>query len=103
MVKENSKTSLISEEFNKAYEELSNKYETLRTKQDELEKVRNDRINKATRMKAFLVNLGNSLDHLDDWNNHIWMTLVESGTVHRSGSVTFKLNNGHQFNVRTNK
>lgn len=100
LVKENSKTSSVSENYNKLYDELSSKYDQLRTKQDELMQMKNEKQSKAIRMKAFIANLEKSETQLDDWNEHVWMLLVESATVHRSGSITFRFNNGLDINVR---
>ena len=41
-------------------------------------------------MKVFLFNLRNSLDHLDDWNDCVWMTLVESGSAQKSKYMIMK-------------
>lgn len=100
LVKDNSKTSIISEDYSKMYDKLSNKYDQLKGKQEELLKIRKDKQSKAVRMKAFIVNLEKSESYIKDWNERIWMLLVESATIHRSGSITFKFNNGLSLNVR---
>jgi site-specific DNA recombinase len=45
-------------------------------------------------MKAFIKNLSESEDKIDEWNERIWMLLVDGATVHRDSSITFKLYNG---------
>ena len=55
---------------------------------------RNDKKAQALNMKTFLSNLRNIDDKLSDWNEHVWMLMVESAVVHRDTSITFKLNNG---------
>jgi DNA invertase Pin-like site-specific DNA recombinase len=100
LVKENSKTSISMDEYNKKYEELSNRYEKIQTKQGELLKLRNDKQGQALRMKAFQANLSQSEDKLDDWNVNVWMLLVGSAKVHRDSSITFKFHNGIEIKIR---
>ncbi len=45
-------------------------------------------------MKAFIVSLSQLEDKLNDWNKRICMLLVESVTVHRDTSTTFKFHSG---------
>jgi uncharacterized coiled-coil DUF342 family protein len=96
-VNENSKTSDSIDNYNKKYEELSNRYEKLQAKREELLKQRNDRQGQALRMKAFIASLSESEDELSDWNERIWMLLVEGAIVHRDSSVTFKFKNGQEI------
>jgi hypothetical protein len=85
------------EEYNKKYDELSIRYEKLQTKQEELLKLRSDKQGQALKMKSFLANLTQSEDKLDDWNESPWMLMVDSATVHRDSSITFRFNNGKEI------
>jgi hypothetical protein len=97
LVKENSKTSISLDDYNKKYEELSNRYEKLQTKQEELLKVKSDKQGKALKMKSFLANLSQSEDELDDWNESLWMLMVDSASVHKDTSITIKFHNGNEI------
>jgi DNA invertase Pin-like site-specific DNA recombinase len=94
LVNENSKTDIALEDYNKKYEELSNRYDKLKNKQTDLLNERNEKQGQALRMKAFIASLSESEDKLDEWNERIWMLLVDGATVHRDSSITFKLYNG---------
>ncbi|MFA6631951.1 MAG: recombinase family protein, partial [Kiritimatiellia bacterium] len=94
LVKENSKTSISLDDYNKKYDELSNRYEKLQTKQEELLKVKSNKQGQALKMKSFLANLSQSEDELDGWNESLWMLMVDSATVHRDSSITFIFHNG---------
>lgn len=48
-------------------------------------------------MKAFIASLSESEDELSDWNDRIWMLLLDGATVHRNSSITLKLNNGNKI------
>ncbi len=99
LVNENSKTSDSIDNYNKKYEELSNRYEKLQAKREELLKQRNDRQGQALRMKAFIASLSESEDELSDWNERIWMLLVEGAIVHRDSRITFKFLNGEEVTI----
>ena len=93
-VNENSKTDIALEDYNKKYEELSNRYDKLKIKHADLINERNEKQGQALIMKAFIKNLSESEDKLDEWNERIWMLLVDGATVHRDSSITFELYNG---------
>ncbi len=38
-----------------------------------------------------------SEDKITEWNDSIWMLLVDSATVHRDSSITFKFTNGNEI------
>jgi hypothetical protein len=50
-------------------------------------------------MKAFIASISESEDELRDWNERIWMLLVDRAIVHRYSSITFKFHNGINFNI----
>ncbi len=87
------------DDYNKKYDELSNRYEKLQAKQEELNKVKNDKQGKALKMKSFLANLAQSEDILDDWNESLWMLMVDSATVHRDSSIMFRFHNGVECKI----
>jgi len=97
LVKENSKTSDSLEGYNKKYEELSTRYEKLKSKREALIEQRNSRQAQALKMKSYLLNLSVTEDILDEWNESIWMLLVDSATVHRDKSITFKFQDGTEL------
>lgn len=94
LVKENSKTDIQIEEYNKRYEQLSERYEKLRLRHEELLKQKNSKQAKAIKLTAFISSLENSEDQIQYWNEMVWMLIVESATVHRDSSITFKFYNG---------
>ncbi len=99
LVKENSKTSHSLEDYNKKYEELSSRYEKLKSKREAFMEQRNSHQAQALKMKSYLANLSETEDILDEWNESIWMLLVDSATVHRDKSITFKFQDGNLITV----
>lgn len=97
-VKENAKTNTDINDHNKKYEELSSRYDKLLAKHDEMIMLRSDKQGQALKMKSFIANLNQSEDILTEWNERVWMLLVESATVHRDSNITLKFCNGVQIN-----
>lgn len=96
LIKENSKSSMNTDDYNKKYEELLLRYERTKDKQNDLIKARDNKKAQALSMKSFLANLKKVDDELSDWNEYVWMLLVESATVHRDKSISFKFHNGKE-------
>ena len=97
LVRENSKTNLSLDDYNKRYNELFSRYEKLKLKREGLLKQRDDKLVQAYKTKAFIKSLSNLEDQLDGWNTSIWMLLVDNATVHRDSSITFRFYNGNEI------
>ncbi len=55
---------------------------------------------KAVQLDAFIAYIQKSETVITEWSSDIWNVLVESGTVHRDGSITFKFKNGKSITVQ---
>jgi len=99
LVKENAKTSTDLEDYNKKYEELSSRYDKLLAKHEEMIRLRSEKQGQALKMKSFITNLNQAEDTLSEWNERVWMLLVESAIVHRDSSITFKFLNGEEVTI----
>jgi DNA invertase Pin-like site-specific DNA recombinase len=97
LVKDNSKSSMNHEDYDKKYIELTKRYEQTKQKQDDLIRARDNKKVQALNLKAFISNVKRVDDKLSEWNEPVWMLLVKSAVVHRDKSITFKLNNGKEI------
>jgi site-specific DNA recombinase len=97
LIRENSKSGLTQDDYNKKYGEIMNRYERTKEKHEDLIKSRNAKKSQATSLKSFITNLKKADDRLSEWNEHIWLMLVKNAIVHRDKSITFKLNNGNKI------
>jgi Fe-S-cluster formation regulator IscX/YfhJ len=97
LIKENSKSSMTQDDYNKKFAELTNRYERTKEKFYDLIKARDNKKVQGLNLKAFISNLKHFDDKLSEWNEPIWMLLVKSAVVHRDKSITFKLNNGNEI------
>lgn len=66
----------------------------LRLKNEELLKQKNFKQAKAVKHRAFISSLESSEAQIQYWNEMVWMLIVESATIHRDSSITFKFHNG---------
>lgn len=93
LVEENSKTKITEDDYSKKYNQFSERYDELIKKQDELLKQKKDKESKATKLQAFIFGLKETEDQLKDWNEMVWMLLVESAVVSKNKSIEFKYYN----------
>jgi hypothetical protein len=99
LVMENSKTDIDIDTYNKKYEKLSSRYDKLKAKLENLVIEKDTKLGKKKIMERFITNLNKSENKLNDWNIRIWMLMVESATVHRYSSITFKFRNGVSIKI----
>ena len=97
LIKENSKSSMTQDDYNKKYTELTNRYERTQEKYDDLIKTRDNKKVQALNLKAFISNLKRVDDKLSEWNEPVWMLLVKSAVVHMDKRITFRMNNGKEI------
>jgi site-specific DNA recombinase len=97
LIKDNSKSNMDQDEYDKKYMELTKRYEQAKNRQEELIDARCNKKSQELNMKTFVANLSRSEDKITAWNESIWMLLVKSAIVHRDKSITFKFNNGKEI------
>jgi len=100
LVKENSKTELSLDEYNKKYEKLTNLHEKLLVERDGLVNTKITKQDQALKMRTYLNNIIQSAEELDQWNERICLLMVESAVVHRDSSITFKYRNSEDVVIR---
>lgn len=91
LIKENSKSSMTQDDYNKKFAELTNRYERTQEKHNELIKARDNKKVQALSLKSFISNLKRVDDKLSEWNEPVWMLLVKNAIIHRDKSITFQL------------
>ena len=103
LVKQNSTEAQSQEEYQKKYNDLSERYNKLK---DELDKLINERaykLGQSTKLEAFLKEMETAETIIDTWNNELWMIMVESAVVHKDKSITFKFYNGKEIRIYSQK
>ena len=98
-VTENASVAQSQKAYLEKYEALSRRYEAASTKLAELESIRADKEQKAAKMRRFIQTLKSQPQVLDEWNDSIWMVMVDKVIIHRSGEMTFVFYNGNEIKV----
>ncbi len=88
-IKENSKSNEDSVDYENKYQNLVERHKALTDELDKLLKEKTDKESKVTKLNAFVSVMSKSDDKLSDWNERIWMLMVEKAIVQRDKSVKF--------------
>ena len=99
MVRENARTQQDQIKFAARYEELTKEYETQKAALEKAVKEKAYKTGKATKMLAYLEAMKQADDFLEEWSDEAWILMVETATVNRDKTITFKFANGKEVAV----
>ena len=100
LIDKRGKTNELSEdEFKKQYSSLESKYKKLEEKQKKLRTEISLKNGKGEHLRAIALSLKDEPDRIMRWNKEAWMMTVESATVHRDKTITFKFYSGEEVRV----
>ena len=99
MVRENARTAQDQHEFSNKYEALTKQYEEKKNSLDKVAKEKAFKTGKATKMRAYLEAMKQADDYLEEWSEDAWILMVETATVNRDKTITFKFVNGKEIQV----
>lgn len=99
MVRENARTQQDQIKFAARYEELTKEYETQKAALEKAVKEKAYKTGKATKMRAYLEAMKQADDFLEEWSDETWILMVETATVNRDKTITFKFANGKMIRV----
>lgn len=94
MVRENARTVQDQIEFSNKYESLTKQYEEQKNSHNKAAKEKAYKMGKATKMRAYLETIKKADDYLEEWSEDAWILMVETATVNRDKTITFKFVNG---------
>ena len=98
-VSDNTATIQSQTEYQSRYASLVKRYEKIAARIDELSSERTKRIDRGRDLQKFIESLKEQPLLIDTWNNYLWTSLVESGTVMQDGSIIFKFISGNEIQV----
>lgn len=93
-VQDNASSPLPQGEYGKRYESLVKRYDKAVTKHESLLMERTRRLERDKELRLFTEALRTQPLLLDVWDERLWITLVEKGTVHPDGGIAFKFKDG---------
>ena len=96
-VKENAVTVQAQDEYSRKFSELEQQFNAQKAKKDTLIEDIQSKKARAQKLDAFLRTLAESDLILEEWDEQLWLALVEKGTVLPDGSITFLFKNGTEI------
>lgn len=100
MIRTNASREQNQEEYSRCFDAMCGRYDQIKLAYDKAVADRQVKLTQALRLDAFVSFIDKGETVITEWSSDIWNVLVESGTVHRDGSVTFKFKNGKQVRIQ---
>ena len=92
-IAENSQTAQSQEEYAARYNGFVKRYEKAKAQLEQLRTTKAAREAQAEAIGAFMFEV-QELDALTDFDNKLWLTVIDTVTVHADGRMTFKFQGG---------
>ncbi len=98
-IEENSTTAQNQSTYLERYNGLAERYETAKAKLEKLQAAKAQREAKAEDIGGFMFELAEYGESLTEFDDRLWLTLIDTVTVHQDGRLTFKFQTGHEIFV----
>ena len=92
-ISENAQAALSQSEYNTRYNGLVQRYNTATANLENLQKTKADRATKADAFGAFIFRV-QELDTLTEFDEKLWLTIIDTVTVRADGRMTFHFQSG---------
>ena len=97
-IAENSQTAQSQEEYAARYNGFVERYEKATARLEQLRITKAEREAQAEAIGAFMFEV-QELDALTDLDEKLWLTVIDTVTVHADGRLTFKFQGGTEIDV----
>lgn len=97
-IAENSQTAQNQEEYAARYNGFVERYEKAKVQLEQLRTTKAARENQAEAIGAFVFEV-QELDTLSEFDEKLWLTVIDTVTVHADGRMTFKFQGGTEIDV----
>lgn len=98
-IKENATTQQSQEEYNKKYNRLVKRYEKAVDRLNKATAERESRIQRDRDLRIFISSIKEQPFVLETWDEGLWLTLLETATVHADNRITFRFKDGTYIEV----
>lgn len=92
-IAENSQTAQNQEEYAARYNGFVDRYEKAKAQLEQLRTTKAEREAQADAIGAFMFEV-RELDTLTEFDEKLWLTIIDTATVHANGRMTFKFHGG---------
>lgn len=97
LVKSNCHHVQDQKEYAQKYEELSRRFELAKKNVENAQKERAYKQGQVLRIDAFIKELEETSEFLTEWDQELWNLMLDTATVNRDESITFKFKNGTEI------
>ena len=98
-IMENSQTAQNQDEYNFHYNAFVERYEKLKKKSLALQKQQEERLSKRDLIGGFILELTQCKELLAEFDEKLWIALVERVTIFQDDRLTFEFRNGTKIDV----
>ena len=98
-VRENALAPQSQEEYTDKYKRLEKRYDKAVGKLKTAQAERDSKLERERELRVFIAMIKEKPLILEEWSDDIWISLIESATVHKDGSITFLFKNGASIHV----
>lgn len=98
-IQENASATLEQKDYQKRYNRLAERCQSAYDKREKLEQERERRMRREKELQIFLCTLEKQPLVLEEWDELLWVLLVEHATVRRDGSIEFTFKSGQTVTV----
>ena len=93
-IEENSSSAQNQEEYTARYNGYVDRYEKAKGRHDALTALRQEKLSKAKAIDRFLATISKREDLLTEFDNRLWLSLVDYAEVYRDGTLIFRFFDG---------
>ncbi len=99
LIHENASISLSQDEYLKKYDGLNQRYEYSTKILEDLQGEKQRRLEQNNAISLYIKTLKKKPTLLEEWDNTIWIIMVENAIIHNNKKITFKFYNGAEITV----
>ena len=93
-IEENARTALDQTEYENRYAALADRYNTAKKQFDDVESEIAGKKSRRGRMEEFLNDLAAQTEVLTEFDESVWVAIVDYATVSKDGTIAFTFKNG---------
>ena len=98
-IKENATTQQSQEEYTEKYNRLVKRYEKAVSQLKKATADRESRMQRDRELRIFISSIKEKPLVLETWDEGLWITLLETATVHADNRITFRFKDGTDIEV----
>ena len=98
-VRENATTEQSQDEYTKKYNRLVKRYEKATARLQVVTEERECRMQRDRELRLFIDSIENHPLVLEAWDEGLWISLLETATVHSDDNITFRFKNGTEITM----